>query len=149
MPHSVVLNMVRRPMQVDQRLVDAAIRQALERWPDEEAGAAAAYTADGRILTSVYVETPNMAVNLCHETGAICEAHKLNVAIATSVCVSRESKDAPFLILTPCGVCQERLAYWGGEVQVGVPQPDDPTKWSSRSLSEVTPFYWRKAIAPF
>jgi len=82
-------------MRVDQRLVDAAIKQALERWPDEEAGAAAAYTADGQILTSVCVETPNSVVNLCHETGAICEAHKLNVAVAASVCVSREDKDAP------------------------------------------------------
>ena len=136
-------------MQVDQRLVAAAIKQALERWPDEEAGAAAAYTTDDRILTSVYVETPNSVVNLCHETGAICEAHRLNVAITASVCVSREDKDAPFLILTPCGVCQERLAYWGSDVQVGVPQPDDPTKWSSRSLGEVTPFYWRKALEPF
>ncbi|CAA9555820.1 MAG: blasticidin S deaminase, putative [uncultured Truepera sp.] len=103
-------------MQVDQRLVAAAIKPALERWPNEEAGAAAAHTTDGRILTSVYVETPNSVVNLCHETGAICEAHKLNVAIAASVCVSRETKDVPFLILTPCGVCQERLAYWGGDV---------------------------------
>lgn len=136
-------------MQVDQRLVDAAIQQALERWPDEEAGAAAAYLADGRILTSVYVETPNMVVNLCHETGAICEAHRLNMAIVASVCVSRESKDAPFLILTPCGVCQERLAHWGGEVQVGVVHPDDPTRWLSRRLGDVTPFYWRKAIEPF
>lgn len=136
-------------MQVDQRLVDAAIKQALERWPDEEAGAAAAYTATGQILTSVYVETPNSVVNLCHETGAICEAHRLNVAVAASVCVSRENKDTPFLILTPCGVCQERLAYWGSEVQVGVPQPDDPTSWSSQSLSSVMPFYWRKALEPF
>ncbi len=136
-------------MQVDQKLVDAAIKQALERWPDEEAGAAAVYTTDGRILTSVYVETPNSVVNLCHETGAICEAHRLNVSIAASVCVSREDKDEPFLILTPCGVCQERLAYWGGGVQVGVPYPNDPKKWLSRSLSEVMPFYWRKALESF
>ena len=136
-------------MQVDQKLVDAAIRQALERWPNEEAGAAAAYTADGRALRSVYVETPNSVVNLCHETGAICEAHRLNIALVASVCVSRESRDAPFLILTPCGVCQERLAHWGGDVQVGVPQQGDPTAWVSLPLREVTPFYWRKALGPF
>lgn len=83
-------------MAVDQRLVDAAIRQALERWPDEEAGAAAMYTSEGDLLTSVYVEAPNTAVELCHETGAICEAHRRNVAITASVCVSREGKDTPF-----------------------------------------------------
>ena len=86
---------------------------------------------------------------MCHETGAICEAHRLNVPITASVCVSHEDKDAPFLILTPCGVCQERLAYWGGDVQVGVPEPGDPTKWLSRPLRDVTPFYWRKALEPF
>lgn len=136
-------------MVVDQRLVDAAIRQALERWPDEEAGAAAMYTAEGDLLTSVYVEAPNIAVELCHETGAICEAHRRNVAIAASVCVSRESEDAPFLILSPCGVCQERLAFWGGDVSVAVPHPDDPTKWQSKTLREVMPYYWRRALEPF
>ena len=136
-------------MRVDQQLVDAATEQALARWPDEEAGAAAVYTTDGRILTSVYVETPNSVVNLCHETGAICEAHRLNVPIAASVCVTREDKDAPFLILTPCGVCQERLAYWGSDVQVGVPEPGDPTSWRSQSLGEIMPFYWRRALEPF
>ena len=37
----------------------------------------------------------------------------------------------------------------GGDVQVGVPRPGDPTVWASRPLREVTPFYWRKALEPF
>lgn len=86
--------MLAESMQVDQRLVDAAIRPALGRWPDEEAGAAA-YTADGRVRTSAYVETPSSVVN-CHETGAICEAHRLSVALVATACVSRGSRNAPF-----------------------------------------------------
>lgn len=136
-------------MNVDQNLINAAIRQALERWPEEEAGAAAMYTSAGDLLTSVYVEAPNVAVELCHETGAVCEAHRRNVSITASVCVSREHKDAPFIILSPRGVCQERLAYWGGDVSVAVPHPEDPALWQAKKLKNLMPFYWRRALEPF
>ncbi|MEM6430143.1 MAG: cytidine deaminase, partial [Deinococcota bacterium] len=43
-------------MIVDQKLYDAAINLALRRYPKGWAGAAAMYTADGQILTSVYVD---------------------------------------------------------------------------------------------
>lgn len=32
---------------------------------------------------------PLAATDICHETRAICEAHKLNESIVASVCVSR------------------------------------------------------------
>jgi cytidine deaminase len=133
-------------MSLDQALVDAAVDLATERWPTGESGAAAMYTDDGRTLTSVYVESPNDMATLCHETGSICEAHKLNRRVVASVCVSRESDRDPFVILTPCGICQERLAYWGLDVEVAVPAPDDPTEWRARTLSEVQPHYWRNAV---
>jgi cytidine deaminase len=138
-----------REIVVDQDLCDAAVELAAARYPAGWGGAAAMYTADGRILTSVYVETPNSGSELCMETGSICEAHKLGVAITASVCVSRESEDEPFLILSPCGICQERLAFWGGDVHVAVPHPDDPRKWQSKPLRKVQPYYWRKAFGPF
>lgn len=136
-------------MLVDQNLYNAAVKLATSRYPAGWSGAAAMYTADGKILTSVYVETPISGGELCMETGSICEAHKLDVAIAASICVSRESESEPFVILSPCGICQERLAFWGGDVQVAVPQPDDPTEWLSKSLREVQPFYWGKAFDLF
>lgn len=129
-------------MVVDEALVNAAINLAERRYagdPDGDgwAGAAAMYTSDGRILTSVYVDSPNAAASLCCEAGAIAEAHKLNLSVAATVCVSRDRPDAPFVILTPCGICQERLAYWGGDVQVAVPNPGDPTRWLSKPLRQV------------
>ena len=57
-------------MKVDQTLVDAAITQALQRFPTGYAGAAAVYTKTGRIITSVCFESPNVSVDLCHEAGA-------------------------------------------------------------------------------
>lgn len=134
-------------MVVDETLVAAAISLAEQRYADDPdgdgwAGAAAMYVSDGRILTSVFVDAANAAASLCCETGAIAEAHKLNPAVVASVCVSRDSPHAPFVILTPCGICQERLAFWGGDVQVAVPAPGDPTRWLSKPLRDVQPYYW-------
>jgi cytidine deaminase len=129
-------------MRLDQRLVDAAIEQARARFPEGCGGAAALYVGDGRILTSVCFDTPNESANLCHETGAICEANRLRLPVTASVCVSRESHTAPFVILAPCGICQERLAVWGMNVEVAVPAQDDVTQWRAKSLRDVHPFYW-------
>ena len=129
-------------MQLDQRLVDAAIELAESRFPTGESGAAAMYTEDGQMRTSVALDTHNAAAVLCHETGAICEAHKHNVAVTATVCVSRLTENDPFLILTPCGICQERLALWGQDVEVAVPTPEDPTKWQAKRLHDIQPHYW-------
>ena len=133
-------------MRIDQKLVDAAISQALARFPEGYAGAAALYTADGRILTSVCFDSPNEMVNLCHETGAICEANRLALRVTASVCVSRSEPGEAFLILTPCGICQERLAKWGLDVEVATPRPGDPTCWQAKPLKEVQPYYWLNAV---
>ena len=53
------------------------------------------HVEDGRVLTSVFAESQNGAAGLCHETGTIYEAHKLNLAVIASVCVSRETERDP------------------------------------------------------
>ncbi len=57
-------------MALSQSLIDAALRQAIERFPTGYAGAAAVQTDTGRVITSVSFDAPNDAVSLCHETGA-------------------------------------------------------------------------------
>ena len=135
-------------MQLDQELVDAAIALAAARWPVGEAGAAALYTSSGRILTSVAPESPNESASLCHETGAICEAHKLQESVTASVCVSRDDANSPVVVLPPCGICCERFAFWGGDVQCAVPHPDDPTRWQMKRLKQLLPHYWRNTWLP-
>lgn len=133
-------------MNLDQGLVDAA-RELLEsRFPGAEGIAAAMYTDDGGILTSVFFEPEWGGGMLCAETGAICEAEKLNRRVTASVCVSRLSGTDPVVILTPCGICQERLFHWGGELEVAVPDPADPTRWMAKTLNEVQPYYWVNAF---
>ena len=133
-------------MKIDQALVDAATDLLEKRFPAAEGLAAAMYTDDGQILTSVVFEPEWGGGGLCAETGAICEAVKLNKRITASVCVSRLSCESPIVILTPCGICQERLFHWGGQVEVATPDPEDACKWVAKTLDEVQPFYWAKAF---
>jgi cytidine deaminase len=131
-------------MKLDQALVNAAIDFIKARFPKigDWDGAAAMYTKTGKILTSTYAESPNDGAGLCNETGSICEAHKLGEEVTASVCVGR-SPEGEFHIIAPCGICQERLFFWGPKVEVGVPHPEDPRIWLSKQLQEVQPFYWR------
>jgi cytidine deaminase len=132
-------------MRLDQRLIDAAIEQALLRFPTGYSGAAAIYLEGGQILTSVCFDTPNEIANLCHETGAFCEANRLDQRVTASVCVSRSTPEDEFEILAPCGICQERLATWGFDLEVAVATESEPY-WEARRLSEVQPHYWGKFV---
>lgn len=132
-------------MRPDQKLVDAAIALVQSRYPEWQVweGAAAMYTASGKILTSTYAESPNEGAGLCHETGAICEAHKLGERLTATVCVTR-AEDGSFHILAPCGICQERLWFWGVDVAAAVPVEGQPQRWQTRTLDQLQPHYWRK-----
>ena len=130
-------------MKLNQQLVDSAIDLMKRCFPSGQGGAAAMYTEDGTIMTSVGLEgLLNDSANLCYETGAILEAFKSGKKIIASVCVWRESENNPIYILTPCGICQERLRIWGGEVEAAVPSSTDATKWESKTLDELEPYYW-------
>ncbi len=132
-------------MKINQKLVDSAIELLNNRYKHRElAGASAAYTSEGEILTSTY--NKNTDAVLCYETGIICEAHKRNATITAIVSVLRRTGSDKILIITPCGICQERLYFWGDDVEVAVPNPQDPTKWNVKTLKEVQPFYWGKVL---
>ena len=133
-------------MPLNQSLVDAAISQALARFPAGYAGAAAVETETGKVITSVAFDAPNAVAGLCHEAGAYCEANRIEEKVIASVCVSRSEPGRPFLILAPCGICQERLALWGEHVEVAVSVPGIPGQWQSKRLREVSPHYWGNAV---
>lgn len=62
----------------------------------------------------------NAVISLCAETGPICEACSLGKRVVALICVSGRSSDGDSFVLAPCGVCQERLALWGPDAEVGV-----------------------------
>jgi cytidine deaminase len=135
------------PVTVDQELVSAAVELVEVRLPGQPwAGTAAMRLSDGSIVTSTAPSVPNLSVEICHETGALCEAYKVNKPVRDSVCVVRSDQGGRFWILTPCGVCQERLFAYGPAIQVGVPSLEDPEHWQSMRLDEVQPYWWSKVF---
>ena len=131
-------------MKLNEALVLAAKAYIEKRFPNETwAGAAAMYTDAGTLLVSTAPGVVSLSVELCHEVGAICEAYKLGQKVTATVCVSRDDKGV-FHILTPCGVCQERLMFWGNEIECAVPSPLDSQKWEMKTLKELQPYYWGK-----
>lgn len=75
--------------------------------------------------------------------GAICEAHKYNAKVTHCICVVRDDEKSLFKVLTPCGICQERLRYWGIDVRVGVTTKDQSLKFVT--LGELQPYHWTGA----
>ncbi|MCD8118421.1 MAG: hypothetical protein LUE29_02825 [Lachnospiraceae bacterium] len=75
----------------------------------------------------------------------MCEAHKYNEKVTHCLCVVRDNENAPFKVLSPCGICQERLRFWGDEVLVGVTYSGQKMRFVT--LKELTPFHWSAAYS--
>lgn len=108
-------------------------------------GCAVMYTQEGEFLISVYLDSPNSSAELCMETGAMCEAQKYNYTITHSLCVSRETENEEMKILTPCGICQERLRFWGRGVKVAVSNPENDIVF--KELDDIGLHYWKNALS--
>lgn len=116
-----------------------------KRYPVGWGGAAVIHTEKEHYFTSVSIETANASAIVCIETGAILEAHKYNEKVTHCLCLVRDNEKSPFKILTPCGICQERLRFWGSEVQVAVTTEDNSLKFVQ--LSELQPYHWSDAYS--
>lgn len=134
-------------MNIEQSLYQSATALIEKRYPIGWGGAAAMYTSEGEILTSVAPEVINASTELCIETGAILEAHKLNTTITHSICVVRDDENEPFKVLSPCGVCQERLYYFGRDVKVAVSQKDGGDSLVFKPLQQIQPYHWSYAYS--
>jgi cytidine deaminase len=74
---------------------------------------------------------------------AMCEAQKLNEKITHSLCIVRDDEKSSFKVLTPCGICQERLIYWGDDVIVGLTNNNNELVF--KPLKEINLFHWSNA----
>ena len=80
--------------------------------PGTDRGAAAMLLADGTVLTGTSPHAVNPSVQVCHEIEPYCGAFRLGERVIASVCLHCVP-DGRFLVLSPCGVCRERLAVHG------------------------------------
>ncbi|WP_144646544.1 cytidine deaminase [Priestia megaterium] len=130
-------------MGIEEELYTTAINFIQKRYPTGWGGAAAMRLKSGQILISVAPKVINASTELCMETGAICEAHKLEQKITHSICVTRDDENSNFKVLTPCGVCQERLFYWGPGVKAGIYSAENNLIF--KTLKEIQPYHWYEA----
>ncbi len=112
---------------------------------DESRGAAAVLLDDGTILTGTSPDFLNSSTTLCHEAEPYCAAFRLDRTIVASVCLHR-FEDGRHVVLSPCGVCRERLAGHGPDVLVAVPASSDGTEIQWVTLREALPHYWLTVI---
>ena len=132
-----------RNVKIENKLYKNAKEFIEKRYPVGWGGAAVIHTREGNYFTSVSIETANGSAVLCIETGAILEAHKFNEKVTHCLCLVRDDEKSPFKILTPCGICQERLRFWGKDVQVAVTTEDNSLKFVT--LGELQPYHWTNA----
>ena len=125
---------------IEQKMFDMAVELIEKRYPKGWGGAGVVRTEDDSYFTSIWLDNINESVSLCIETGAILEAYKHDKRVTHSLCVQRSDENSDFKILTPCGVCQERLRFWGDAVSVGVKTPENSLKFVS--LAELQPYHW-------
>lgn len=128
------------------RVVDACRSLIEQRFAiDVHAGAAAMLLADGTVLTGTAPAAINPSVEVCHETEPYCAAFRLNQPIVASLCLHR-MPGGRLVVLSPCGLCRERLAVHGPDVTVGVADPSDATVVVWKTLRDVLPDYWMNAF---
>ncbi len=128
-------------MNIEKEMFNKAVEFLEERYGKDKAGGVAVLRIEnGEYLISVWPECDNSSAGLCAETGAICEAHKLNKKVTHSLCVCRQKDGENYEILSPCGICQERLFYWGKDVKCAISTNDNRVLF--KTLEELQPYYW-------
>lgn len=128
---------------IENKMYQMAIELIESRYPVGWGGAAIIHTAKDNYYSSVALETANGSAQLCIEVGAMCDAHKFNEKVTHCLCVVRDDEKSSFKVLSPCGICQERLRYWGKDVLVGVTTSDHQLKFIE--LSKLQPHHWSDA----
>ncbi len=122
-----------------------AIELIESRYPKGWGGAAVVRTAAGNFYTSVALETANAAASLCIETGAMIEAHKYRERVTHCLCLVRDDENSDYKVLSPCGICQERLRYWGEQVKVAV--TNDAQQLLFVTLDTLMAYHWTRAYS--
>lgn len=127
-------------MSVESVLYQYAVELIEKRYPIGWGGAAAVRLTTGEVLTSIAPEDDFDALSVCMELGSFLEAHKRNQSVTHSLCIFKDDETSEFKVLSPCGICQERLRYWGPDVLVGVTNPKNALVF--KALRELQPYHW-------
>jgi cytidine deaminase len=135
-----------RNREIEAEMYRLAVELIEKRYPTGWGGAGVVHTSAGNYYTSVSIDTANASAVVCIELGAMLEAHKFNEKVTHCMCLIRDDENAPYRVLSPCGICQERLRFWGEDVQVAVTNREEKIKFVE--LRELQPYHWTLAYPP-
>ena len=135
-----------RDYDIERQMYRLAVELIEKRYPVGWGGAGVVHTSAGNYYTSVSIDTANASAVVCIELGAMPEAHKFNEKVTHCMCLIRDDENAEFRVLSPCGICQERLRFWGEDVQVAVTNREETIKFVE--LRELQPYHWTLAYPP-
>ncbi|MCT4388781.1 MULTISPECIES: cytidine deaminase [Leuconostoc] len=125
------------------KLFDSISKTIDKHYPEGWGGAAGVLLENGDILTSISPEFPNAASSVCMELGSYIQAATLDQKITHTLCLVRENEHDSLTVLTPCGICQERLNFWGNTTQCGIEiLPNGEIHYIS--LADLQPFHWSR-----
>lgn len=135
-----------KSMEMTDILYETIVEEIKNHYPKGWGGAAGVILDTGEILTSISPSFENAASTVCMELGAYIESARQKKNITHSLCLMREDENSSFQVLTPCGICQERLRLWGPSVLCGViGNASNSKKVRYVNLSQLQPFYWGDA----
>ena len=126
----------------DLELLLSAARFAKQRYPDHCSVVSAARFDTGSIYHGVWVDASVDAAALCAEAGPICRAHEEGRRIIAVVSIGWDAENKTATVLPSCGVCQERLAYFGLDVWIAVAGDMQSGSCDYRTLRSLRPNYW-------
>ena len=132
-----------RDHEIENEMYKRAVELIEARYPAGWGGAGVVRTSKGNYYTSVSIDTANASAVVGIELGAMLEAHKYNEKVTHCLCLVRDDENSPYKVLSPCGICQERLRYWGENVQVAVTTDEEKIKFVE--LRELQPYHWTNA----
>ena len=125
------------------KLFDSISKTIDKHYPKGWGGAAGVLLENGDILTSISPEFPNAASSVCMELGSYIQAATLDQEITHTLCLVSENENDRLTVLTPCGICQERLSFWGNTTQCGIEiLPNSEIHYIS--LADLQPFHWSR-----
>ena len=132
-----------RNYKIEREMYRIAVELIEKRYPSGWGGAGVVHTAADNYYTSVFFDSPNAGATLCIETGAMLDAFKFNEKVTHCLCLIRQDENSPYQVLSPCGICQERLKYWGEDVQVAVTTKGEQLRFVE--LRTLQPYHWTNA----
>lgn len=125
------------------KLFDTVSKTIDKHYPKGCGGAAGVLLENGDILTSISPEFPNTASSVCMELGSYIQAATLGQKITHTLCLVRENEHDSLTVLTPCGICQERLNFWGNTIQCGIGILKNG-EVQYMPLADLQPFHWSR-----